>query len=134
MLKRFFDEAGISTDGRTITNHSARVTLCSTLYNDRFADKSVMSRSKHRSSAVQQYQRRDFKILNDISNALEPKLPTIKVEKQITSDVVLGQQNLSSDKTFSDTATDNENLTVFVPKCVKKIIIVKDGKRICMDI
>ena len=33
MLKRFFTEAGIDVSDRKIMNHSARVTLCTTLYN-----------------------------------------------------------------------------------------------------
>lgn len=146
MLKRFYEEAGISTDGRTITNHSARVSLCTTLYNERFADKSVVSRSKHRSSAVQQYQRENFEILNDISNALEPPLPTLKSEvKQETAStsgptekpgIVPQRQTPSSTATLcAETPTNvDENLTVFIPNSVKKIIIVKDGKKIAIDI
>ena len=138
MLKKFYEDAGISTDKRTITNHSARVSLCTTLYNDRFADKSVVSRSKHRSSAVQQYQRENFGMLNDISNALEPPLVPVKSEvKEETparSAADNPQQLPSSVNKDNEHKNDDENLTVFVPKCVKRIIIVKDGKTISMDI
>jgi hypothetical protein len=57
MFKKFYEDAGISLDGRNITNHSGRVTLCTTLYNSGYNDKAVASRSGHRSNAIQKYQR-----------------------------------------------------------------------------
>ncbi|XP_053403038.1 uncharacterized protein LOC123535173 [Mercenaria mercenaria] len=62
-MKKFFSEANIPTVRRKITNHSARVTLCTSLYNERLSDKAVTSRSKHRSAAVQTYQRENFNML-----------------------------------------------------------------------
>ena len=83
MLKRFFLEAGIDTEKR-VTNHSARVSLCTTLYNKNFTDKAVTSRSKHRSNAVQAYQREQFEILNQVSAALEPNVKKPKTEATAT--------------------------------------------------
>ena len=80
MVKRFFVEAGIDISDKRITNHSARVTLCTALYNKNFTDKAVISRSKHRSNAVQAYQREQFEILNGVSSALEPEVKRPKVE------------------------------------------------------
>ncbi|XP_060552035.1 zinc finger MYM-type protein 4-like [Ruditapes philippinarum] len=39
MIKRFYKEAGIDMTDRGISNHSARVALCTTLYNKNFHDK-----------------------------------------------------------------------------------------------
>ena len=102
MVKRFYDEAGIDTEGRKITNHSARVTMCTALYNDKFSDKAVMSRSKHSSNAVHQYQREQFSILNDISNCLEPfeKKPALDVKipvETVTSTVTKAEDGIDTD-------------------------------------
>lgn len=40
-------------DGRIISNHSERATLCTTLYNIRSNDKVLVSRSGHRFNSIQ---------------------------------------------------------------------------------
>ena len=115
MLKRFFSEAGIDTSDRKITNHSARVTLCTTLYNKQFPDKAVVSRSKHRSNAVQAYQREQFDILNDISGALEPDL-----KKNTTPETTV--------PTLSENATRRASETV---SCASEVIPPVKIERIC---
>ena len=72
MMKKLFCEAGIDTSNRKISNHSGRVTCCTTLYNNGFDDKAVSSRSWHRSSAVNTYKRELEPIIQNISHALEP--------------------------------------------------------------
>lgn len=143
MVKRFYDEAGIDTEGRKITNHSARVTMCTALYNDKFSDKAVMSRSKHSSNAVHQYQREQFSILNDISNCLEPfeKKPALDVKipvETVTSTVTKAEDGIDTDQSLfrsHPVADMDDTLTVHVPNCVKKMIIVKmDGKRMVIDV
>ncbi|KAK6183338.1 hypothetical protein SNE40_010839 [Patella caerulea] len=72
MFKKIYQQAGLSIEGRTISNHSCRVTCCTTLYNDGFSDKAVTSRSAHRSNAVQKYQRELFSIKDSVSKSLGP--------------------------------------------------------------
>ena len=139
-MKTLFQEAEISTEGRNISNHSTRVTLCTTLFNDKFSEKSVKSRSHHRSGCVQGYQHEDFNTLNDVSNALEPP-PRRKFKEQDHSAVkqdISSQSNTvkleNSDGEKGKTSSDDECLTLTVPTCVKKLVIWKEGRRIILDI
>ncbi|CAG2227795.1 unnamed protein product [Mytilus edulis] len=50
-MKELFKAAGISTTDRNITNHSGKVTCCTTLFQCRISDSTVKSRSGHRSTA-----------------------------------------------------------------------------------
>ncbi|XP_053390761.1 zinc finger MYM-type protein 2-like [Mercenaria mercenaria] len=144
MIKRFYAEAGIDTSDRKISNHSARVTLCTTLYNKNFPDKAVMSRSKHKSSAVQSYQREQFEILNDISKALEPSVLKPKCdENPLISTVAATTSSCKGIKTESDVKSlndssvknDEDTLIINVPVSVKKVIIEKkDGKKIIIEV
>ena len=130
-------------DGRKITNHSTRVTLCSTLYNSKYSDKAVCTRSQHRSNAAHSYQHENFDTLKDISNVLDtPMSPDNKCRSPLN----VKPQSLKRDIETSndakcDIAPDFENekdsencLTINVPSCVKKIVIVKNGKRSAIDI
>ncbi|XP_053390993.1 uncharacterized protein LOC128553833 [Mercenaria mercenaria] len=150
MMKSFFSEAGIAIGNRNISNHSGRVTLCTTLYNQRYAEKTVMSRSKHVSSAVQRYQREQFPLNSDVSRDLEPILPPdlqrseskpdlknlqskeIKhdLQKPVTSSV------LKPDSTKTELPNESESvLTVNVPAGVQKVMIVTHtGKKFVMEI
>ena len=56
-MKDLFQAAGIPLENRNITNHSVKVTCCTTLFNAGFSDSSVKSRSGHRSGAVETYKR-----------------------------------------------------------------------------
>lgn len=134
MLKRFFAEAGIDSSNRKITNHSARVALCTTLYNKSFQDKAVMSRSKHRSDAIHAYQREQFDILNNISGALEPEIMKPKQETITKPDTETeNQQDVKSNIVTGSSADDP--LVINVPKTVKNLVIVKsDGKKMIIDI
>ena len=54
-LRRMFEEAGIDTTGRFITNHAVKATLCTNLSNEGFDDQQISSRSGHRSKALWRY-------------------------------------------------------------------------------
>lgn len=157
MLRRFFSEANVNMDGRKITNHSARVTLCTSLYNEKFTDKAVTSRSHHRSNAVHTYQRENFKTLTDISNILDAPAPKNKTDtlktvgiSPIKTEGIERNALNSTEKAVSSFElasadgytpmeptkenNDSDSLTIGVPKCVKKIILLKDGKKIAIDV
>jgi hypothetical protein len=126
MLKTFFEKANISTDGKRITYHSARVTLCTAMYNEKFTDKAVVSRSKHRSTAVHSYQREDFNMLKDISNTLDTPAPLAQraVKQQVSEAGAPPVKSESpvpshSDRTGSEDDSNNSTLTILVPKCVR---------------
>ncbi|XP_053402220.1 uncharacterized protein LOC123548692 isoform X4 [Mercenaria mercenaria] len=145
MMKRFFNEAGISMDIRNISNHSGRVTLCSTLYNNQFSDKSVMSRSKHCSNAVRTYQRQDLELLNKISNTLKPVLPenksnisgkgTYEERKHPQQDVKVIKHDSEANKENLDInnnikSNDSGILKIVVPEDIKTVEIVKGTKKV----
>ena len=73
-IKRMFNLPGIDTT-RFITNHSGKVTLCTTLFNDGFDDQMVGQRSGHRSTSVDSYKRPGDSLLHSISNRLQPPKP-----------------------------------------------------------
>lgn len=133
MLKKISSARLISTEGRKITKHSARVTLCTTLYNNRFSDKAVTSRSHHRSSAVQGYQREQFSILKDISNALEPptSISTQKVSATaVKPDPENTENSVKANSVPAEGNTENQ-LLINLPKCVTTVVLVKsDGKKL----
>jgi len=66
-MKKMFVEVKIDIQNRNITNHAGKET-CTALYNAGFTDKSVMSRSGHRSNAVQIYQRESGEMLKNVSD------------------------------------------------------------------
>ncbi|CAG2239147.1 unnamed protein product [Mytilus edulis] len=74
--------AGISTTDRNITNHSGKVTCCTTLFNAGFSDSTVKSRSGHRSTAVDTYKHPLETLQDNVSKALQPPVPTSKNVKQ----------------------------------------------------
>jgi hypothetical protein len=145
MMKRFFSEAGISTDNRNISNHSGRVTLCSTLYNQKFSDKSVMSRSKHSSNSVHVYQKEDFSLSDNICLALEPPETStskpVKCEPQSTPRRPLTEINNNipsfmdkKDIVCHDSGIGNDILEIKVPSNVSVIVIEKDGKKMKLEL
>ena len=148
---KFYEDAGIRTAGRKITNHSGHVTCASTLYNAGFDDKAVTSRTFHKSNAVQVYKRESANTLQKISNALAPPKPSTFKFKSPQSNTVSSPKNACSHDatpiTESDTdckeqitpATvisthpedtgDNRNLTICVPLGIDLITIWKKNNK-----
>ena len=52
-MKQMFTKAAIPLEGRNITNHSGKVTLCTNLFNSGYDDKMISERSGHRSGSFQ---------------------------------------------------------------------------------
>jgi hypothetical protein len=164
MLKNMFSECNLDVTNRKITNHSTRVTLCSTLYNNKFNDKAVSSRSHHRSNAMHAYQREAFDMLKDISNHLDSKTPCSLPRNHVdskppgsllsndldrkppsslasaTSSAVIHEENAVKTESCTPMSSatcineDEETLMVSVPMCVNKIVVMKGSKRIVMQI
>lgn len=143
MMKNMFNKAELDIQGRRISNHAGRVTLCTSLLNENYTDKAVSSRRHHKSNAIQSYQRETYATLKDISNILDskPQKASVKTEEnkcprspKASSKTV----KASTCSTVSETpllpTTLEECLTTQVPTCVKTIIIMKEGRRIVMDI
>ena len=101
----------MDTEGRQISNHSAQVTLCSSLFNETYTDKAVSSRSHPRSNALHTYQRESFNTLNDLCNILDSK-PQRTQNKESAS--------RTQNQNKSPVLNDDECLMKHVPKCVKK--------------
>ena len=81
-----FQEAGIDTIGRQISNHSGKVTLCTELYNAGYDEQTICSRSGHRSTAVRTYKRLQNAIKLAVSNTLQaPKSVNTKTVHSTTS-------------------------------------------------
>jgi len=128
MFKRFYAEAGIDTTRRNISNHSGRVTCCTRLYNERFTDKAVISRSNHRSNAVHTYRREQFKILSYISNTLGAPAPQIvKTENTSASTCNIKREPCIENETRVREAKGI--LKIEVPDNVRKIVIVKGDNK-----
>ena len=111
-------------------------------------DKAVTSRSKHRSRAVATYQREKFKLLNDISNILDPPTASVKTETPLlknespgpsvkTETPVLKKESeleTNASKINSLQETQQDVLTINIPSCVKKVVLWKKGRNISMDV
>ena len=104
-MARMFEEAGIDTTGRFISNHSGKVTTCSRLYNEGFDDQSVCSRSGHRSDAVRRYKRMGRAMEFRISDALQPPLP--KKKTPTSSSTITKARVQSSPETTSSTRQES---------------------------
>ena len=64
-------------EGRNITKHSGKVTLCTVLFNSVFDDKLIRQRSGHRSYAINVYKRPNCTSMQQsVSNTLQPPKPT----------------------------------------------------------
>lgn len=151
MMKTLFAQADIAIGSRNISNHSGRVTLCSTLYNKRFADKTVMNRSKHVSTAVHRYQREQFNLQADVSSELEPKIPEhFKSEMPTTKADVENKpiepktektmdfektENSCAEKVKSVSSIETNTLSMQIPSGVKKVVLQTHcGKKIVIEI
>jgi hypothetical protein len=119
-MKDLFQAAGIPLENRNITNHSGKVTCCTTLFNAGFSDSNVKSRSGHRSGEVETY-KRPLEALHDcVSHALQPPKPTITAcETDNTATSV--ERNDNDNK--ENCATDEDSayaMTLTVPNAIKK--------------
>ena len=72
-----FEKAGIpwKEQHRNISNHGGKVSCRTTLYDKGFDDQTIKMRSGHRSTAVQNYKQRTPRMLQDISDCLQPSKP-----------------------------------------------------------
>ena len=62
-------------EGRNITKHSGKVTLCTILFDSRFDDKLIRQRSGHRSDAINVFKPPSCNMLQTVSNTLQPPKP-----------------------------------------------------------
>ena len=72
MMKTMFCQAGISIEGRNISNHSGKVTCRTTLLNEKYDDKMIRLRTGHTSSAIDNYKRPSKDLCKEISDSLQP--------------------------------------------------------------
>ena len=64
-------------NGRRFTNHSGKVTCATTLYESgQFDEQVIISRKGHRSTAVRKYKRASNRMLQNVSDALQPPMPS----------------------------------------------------------
>ena len=72
-----FEKAGIpqKEQHRHISNHSGKAFCCTTLYNKGFHDHAIKKQSGHRSGALQNYKQTTPRILQEISDSLQPPKP-----------------------------------------------------------
>lgn len=128
-MKVIFQSAGIDTQDRRITNHSGKVTCCTTLFNAGYGDSVVKSRSGHRSTAVDSYKRPLEELQQNVSRTLQPPNPSGN-SKTGNMDIKKTEENKEN-----NTITENSNtITLNVPECVNRVVIVKNGKRFSMEI
>ena len=67
-----FEEAGIPTEGRYITNHSGKVTCATNLFMANFDDKMVRARTGHTSDSLQRYKSPSKEMEKQVSKSLQP--------------------------------------------------------------
>ena len=111
-MKDLFQAADIPLENRNSTNHSGKVTCCTTLFNAGFSDSSVKSRSGHRSGAVETYKRPLEALHVSVSHALQPPKP-------LSQHVILIIQQPQWKKKYNDNkencATDEDSTCTRVP-------------------
>lgn len=123
-----FKEAGIDTSGRHITGHSGKATCCTELFSAGFAEETVVKRSGHLSTAVRGYNRSSFEHEKRVSDSLQPPRP-----KSAPATISVPPKN--DDQSTGDTKQQGMNtLTVMVPDCIDKVVIVKGNKRFSLDV
>ncbi len=81
-LENMFRDVKIDTTGRNISGHSGRATVCSNLYNAGYEEKTIKSRSGHRSKAVQSYMRPNATTKKAVSDLLQAKRPDEQQQQQ----------------------------------------------------
>ena len=106
-MKNMFSYAGISTEGRNISNHSGKVTLCTNVHNSGFEEQTVQQRSGHRSSdAVRLYKRPGSNMMQSASDNLQPPKPKLKST----------YENLGFYNSFTETTSQTKSSTVPLEK------------------
>ena len=72
-LKAMCIAAKINLEGRRFANHSGKVTCATRLYESgNFDEQTIISRTGHRSAAVQSYKRPSVSLMKSVSDALQP--------------------------------------------------------------
>lgn len=143
-IPSMFQKAGISTEGRTITGHSGKVTCCTRLYEAGFNEQEIMHRSGHRSSAVRLYKRPSEELQQRVSDHLQPPRPSSAPLPCTVTSAASCAQNSPKKHTESDnfpckletddSPTDDGILTISVPSNVTKVVIMKGSKKITLEI
>jgi hypothetical protein len=110
-MKDLFQAAGIPLENRNITNHSGKVTCCTTLFNAGFSDSSVTSRSGHRFGAVETYKRPLEALHDSVSHALQPPKPTITA---CDTDNTATSVNKYDNDNKENCATDCQEIITFI--------------------
>ncbi|CAC5370180.1 unnamed protein product [Mytilus coruscus] len=128
-MKELFKAARISMTDRNISNHSGKVTCCTTLFNASFTDSTVKSRSGHRSSALDTNKRPLKALQANVSKALQPPSVNKYIKKEHDLSVPNNNRNESENK-----ENDDNTMTINVPNCINKVVIIKNGKRYCLEI
>ena len=89
-------EAKINMNGRRFTNYSGKVTCTATLYESgQFDEQAIMSRTGHRSTAVRKYKRASDRMLQNVSDALQPPMPS---KDDVVEECTSAEQNVTKRK------------------------------------
>lgn len=121
-LTQMFHDAGIADGGRTIRNHSTRVTCCTDLHNKGFDDESIRRRSGHRSNVLQDYKRSSLEMDKRVSDALQPPPP--KVPK--TDPVQAPASQLST--SGIDQEDRSRTMVIEIPTVINHVVIRQNGQ------
>ncbi|KAI8496541.1 hypothetical protein Bbelb_258400 [Branchiostoma belcheri] len=140
-MKSMCIAAGISLDGRRITNHSGKVTLATQMWEDGFDEQTIMSRTGHRSTAVRAYKRPSDSLLMDVSNKLQPPLPkpkspikkTTKAPASATVTTAVDATTTTSTSTAVATSPPRVKSSAGSSGLSRLSIVQPDGLKIYMD-
>jgi len=117
MMQAMFKAAKIDTNGRKITGHSGRVTMCTTLFNNGFSESSVRKRSGHRSDAINLYMREKVNMRKRASSFLQ----AIETKKSKPNGNMLDSKPSSLEPCSSST-----NLTIPLSPLESALNFIKD--------
>lgn len=125
-------EAGIDTSDRNITGHSGKVTCATRLYQEGFDEQAIKSRTGHRSDAVRFYKKPSLEMQSSISKCLQP--PNPKATSTVTSSSIYTPKPEPIAEAKGIQNQSEEVLEINVPKCIKKIVINRDGKKMSFEL
>ena len=108
MIKSMCLQAGINLEGKKLTNHSGKVTCCTSLFDDEFDDSVVRSRSGHTSTAVNLYKRQTVGIKKKVSGCLQAPKPGKMIKPSCTNT----QANLFTSSSTEASITENNTSQV----------------------
>lgn len=123
-LPDMFAAAKIDVSNRRITGHSGKVTCCTTLYGANLDEKSIKTRSGHRSDAVRLYTRPSEQLSQDISDALQPPKPVNNspgVKTRSSTNVMKLSNSKSSPKSSEKHSGSNLEICPLHPKVGKYV-------------